>query len=475
MVQIALVDPLAVVNGRKAMFLRDSFGGEVPLSCPYPPLELAFSAALLRENGIGVNLIAANVLGIHHAELAERLANDPPEFVLIPSAWGSLPDDYRLIQILKDALPNTQLVLSGPNVTAEPEKSLTRSVVDFIIMGEPEESILRLGQGEDRHSIPNLAFMENGEMVITDRRLPPDWENYPMPARDLLELDLYTVPFSRRLPATTIATTRGCGHSCVFCPTQIWHHRQVRERPVPLVMEEIDELVGRYGIRELNIRDDTFTWNRDRVFEICEALLKRGHDLTWRCFATASTVDEDLLSMMSAAGCTQVCYGFESGDEQVLRTTGKGTTVEQGRQAIQWSRAAGLEISGTFIVGLEGENMETINRSIAFAKDNSLDYIQVNVAVPMPATAFGKRRKRQGLESNPEDFRWYGAKTSETKALSSDDLTKQARRFYREFYLRPTYIGGRLTSRRGLSSLLSHARLGWRMARYLAEPLLPWA
>ncbi|HIA02238.1 MAG TPA: hypothetical protein EYN66_10060, partial [Myxococcales bacterium] len=297
MVRVALIDPLAVLNGRKALFLRDNFGGEVPLSCPYPPLELAFSAALLRENNIGVSLIAANVLGIHHEQLAEMLALDPPDFVLIPSAWGSLIDDFRLIQILKEALPGTQVVLSGPNVTADPEKALTESVVDAVILGEPEESILRLSQGEDRQEIPNLAFLNNGQVQITERRLPPNWENYPIPARDLLDLSLYTVPFSRRLPATTIATTRGCGHTCTFCPTQIWHQRTVRERPIPLVMEEIDELVTRYGIRELNIRDDTFTWNRDRVFEICENLLRRGHDLTWRCFATASTVDEEVMQV----------------------------------------------------------------------------------------------------------------------------------------------------------------------------------
>jgi radical SAM superfamily enzyme YgiQ (UPF0313 family) len=169
-----------------------------------------------------------------------------------------------------------------------------------------------------------------------------------------------------------------------------------------------------------------------------------------------------------------VCYGFESGDEDILRKTGKGTTIEQGRQAARWTHAAGMEISGTFIVGLEGDTVETISRSIEFAKENNLDYIQVNVAVPMPTTGFGKRAKKQGRMSDPDKFRWSGAQTSETETLSSDALPKQARRFYREFYLRPSYIAGRLTSRRGFNSLISHARLGLRMAKFLAEPLMPW-
>ena len=175
---------------------------------------------------------------------------------------------------------------------------------------------------------------------------------------------------------------------------------------------------------------------------------------------------------MAAAGCVQVCYGFESGDAQVLRRTGKGTTVPQGYQAVEWSREAGLEVSGTFMVGLEGATPETIERSIQFAIDNDLDYVQVNVALSLPATAFGKRRKKKGLSSRPEMFRWSGEATSEHEALDAQDLPGYARRFYRRFYLRPRYIASRLTSRRGLTSLWSHAELGLKMVAYLAEPYI---
>ena len=117
----------------------------------------------------------------------------------------------------------------------------------------------------------------------------------------------------------------------------------------------------------------------------------------------------ELLKLMASAGCTQVCYGFESGDDTVLKKTGKGTTVEQGRQAAQWSKAAGIEVSGTFIVGLEGESLETIDRSIAFAKENDLDYVQVNVAVPMPTreptTSSGGKSSRCKVEISSRSVR----------------------------------------------------------------------
>ena len=462
---VTLIDPLAVIDGRKAFFLRDVFGGEVPLSCPYPPLEMAFTAAVLREAGIPVEIVAANVLDLTHDKVIAKLAARPPALVAFPSAWGSLEDDYLLLRMLRAALPDTRLAIFGPNVTAEPEPTLKKSAVDFVILGEPEEAILLLAQGKDPASIPNLAWLEDDEVQQTERVFPEGWASYPLPARDLLPLDLYTIPFARRLPCTTMATTRGCPSACTFCPTHIWNKRTVRPRPLHLVMQEIDEIVQRYGFKEVVIRDDTFTWNRERVIEFCDLLRARNHDLTWRCFATVNTVDRDLLFAMAGAGCTQVCYGFESGDPELLSRSGKQTTVEQGREAARWSHEAGLEISGTFLVGMDGETRETVNRSIAFAKEAKLDYLQVNVATPLPGTSFGRRQDKKGRNSDPRSFRWFGAATGETEGLGPDELIRESRRFYREFYLRPSYVVGRLRSRRGLHSLASHARLGLRMVR----------
>lgn len=467
--RVTLIEPLAVINGRDAIFLRDNFGGEVPLSCPYPPLELLFTAALLRQANLPVELIAANVLRMHHDAVVERLRSNPPAWVLIPSAWGSLLDDFRLMRMLKDAMPNTQVVISGPNVTAEPERPLREGGADVVILGEPEEAMLGLASGKPIATLANVAYLDGGQLMKGERRLPTGWPSYPLPARDLVDLSRYLIPFSSRLPSTTMATVRGCPKKCTFCATQIWNQRVVRARPIDLVMSEVSELVDRYGIREVAIRDDTFTWNRERVVAFCEAMLETGRarDLTWRCFATVDTVDAELLRLMSRAGCVQVCYGFESADEAVLQKCGKETTVAQGYQAVRWAKAANLEVSGTFIVGLEGDTPATIQKSIDFAKENDLDYLQVNVAVSLPTTGFGKRQERAGRHSSPELFRWFGHTGGETAEIGKDDMPSHARRFYREFYLRPTYIAGRLTSRRSARALWNHVRLGARMARHV--------
>jgi anaerobic magnesium-protoporphyrin IX monomethyl ester cyclase len=473
--RVTLLEPLAVIDGRKAIFLRDNFGGEVPLSCPYPPLELLYTAGLLRQAGIPVELIAANVLGMEHDAVIARLQRNPPAWILIPSAWGSLVDDLRLIQLLKNAMPATRVAISGPNVTADPERPLREAGADAVILGEPEEAMLALAKGTPIGALANVAYLDGATIVSGERRLPAGWPEYPLPARDLIDLGRYLIPFSSRLPSTTMATVRGCPKKCTFCPTQIWNQRVVRARPIDLVMDEIDELIGRYGVREVAIRDDTFTWDRERVLAFCDAMRQRGRAraLTWRCFATVDTVDASLLNAMAAAGCVQVCYGFESADEAVLQKCGKQTTVAQGVDAVRWTKAAGIEVSGTFIVGLEGDTPATIRKSIEFAKANDLDYLQVNVAVPLPSTGFGKRQARAGRHASPEVFRWFGKRTGETAEIAADDLPAYARRFYREFYLRPAYIAGRLTSRRGARALWNHVKLGARMARHVLPARAP--
>ena len=461
---------MAVIDGRPAMFLRDAFGGEVPLSCAYPPLELMTAAAVLREAGVSIDLLPANVLKLSHRAVAARLAAEPPDLVVIPSAWGSLDDDLQLCHRLRRALPDTRLVLSGPNVTAQPEVPLRGGDVDVVILGEPEEALLELARGTAPPDIANLAWREGGEVRRSSRILAMGFPDFPLPARDLVDLDHYTIPFVRRRPATTMATTRGCNGTCTFCPSQLWHERTVRARSVDRVLEELGELTGRYGMREVVFRDDTFTWDRDRVLDICQGIVREGLDLTWRCFATVATVDPDLLQMMSAAGCVQICYGFESGDDDILRATGKRTTVGQGRQAARWTHDAGIEVAGTFVVGLEGETTTTLERSVQFPQECELDYVQVNPAAPLPGTGFGKRQERRGLRSDPSSFRWFGARTGETLDLAPEQVAAAVRRFYRRVYFRPRYIAGRLRSRRGARALWSHAVLAARMAAFIVRP-----
>ncbi len=467
-----LLEPCAGVGWRRVMYLRDVFGGEVPLSCPYPPLELMTAAAVLREAGAPVELMCANVNGWDHREVTARLRVSPPARILVPSAWGSLKDDLDLMHQLRRALPKTELLMSGPNVTAEPELALAGGDVDLVVIGEPEEAVALLAQGDAPADVPNLAWLSGGVVARSTRRLPPGYPSYPLPARDLIDLSRYAVPFCKRLPATTMAASRGCAHTCTFCPSQIWHGRTVRLRDLDLVLAEIDQLVHRWGMREIVFRDDTFTHDRARVVDICDHLVRHGVDVSWRCFATVDTVDKDLLALMASAGCVQVCYGFESGDPAILAKTGKATTVEQGIQAARWTRHAGIEVAGTFIVGLEGDTRASVERSIAFSLANELDYIQVNSAAPLPGTGFARRRARRGVSSEPSRFRWFGAPTTQTEGLSAADVGSEVRRFYRRFYFRPAYVRGRLMSGRGVGSLWRHAVLGARMVLYLAQPFV---
>ncbi len=433
---VALLNPLAVIGGRRVNYLRDWCGGEVPGSVRYPPVDLASAAALLRARGFSATVIDACGLGLSHRALLRRVARLRPATVGIPSAWGSLADDLALARRIKERLPGVRVVLSGPNVTLSPALALRGGAADFVVLGELEPAYLDLLQGRRE---ANLAFLEGGALRVTPRRLWRDLDALPFPARDLLPNARYRNPATRRNPFTMVWSSRGCPYPCAFCQVRITYLDRVRFRSPESVLAELREVRHRFGIPQVVFKDQTLTLRRRRLLRICELLAREGLDLRWRCFATVDTVDRELLAAMRAAGCDQICYGFESGDAGVLARCGKGTTLEQGVEAARLTRAAGIEVAGTFLLGLAGDDLAAMRRTVDFAVALGIDYAQFLVAQaptrdPHLARAASGRWDARGTLSNP--------------GLSHALLRDELRRAYRRFYLRPAFLAQELAKLR---------------------------
>ncbi|MDD4939418.1 MAG: radical SAM protein [Candidatus Omnitrophica bacterium] len=459
MTKVFLVNPLVQINNKERIhFLRDYAGGEIPTSMVYPPLDLAYTAALLREHGVSVSLLDASTLDIAVPELVKTAVKEDPDFIGIPSAWGSIQYDMDLSRYFKNALPDAKIIIWGPNVTAGPETALSCGHIDYVILGEPEKPFLDIVNGMFTE---NIAYQTCGKLVQTKRTLLQDLDSLPFPARDLLPNKRYIAPYARENPFTTISTSRGCPYSkCIFCPTNIWYMNQVRYRSVGNVMEEIDEIVYKYGIRSLVFRDQSLTFERERLFNICEEIIRRDYPLSWRCFAGVGGINMELLSIMKRAGCYQVNYGFESGSQQVLDSNNKGVTLKESIDAVRFTKAAGMEVSGSFMLGMFGDNESTIKNTVDFAIELDLDYAEFLVATPLPSTKFYE------LSGLPEDAnasltqRWYNRSYSSNSLLSAGFLDKQIKRAYRRFYFRPAYIfkrSCRVSSSRQLIAQLKSA------------------
>lgn len=226
-------------------------------------------------------------------------------------------------------------------------------------------------------------------------------------------------------------------------------------RSVANIFEEIDELVAQYGIKEIRFFDDTFTLDKQRVYDICDEFEKRHPRLSWTCLTKAACVDAPLLKRMRKAGCWQVLYGFESGDDRMLKLLKKGNTVEMNKRAIRLTQEAGLEVRGDFIVGTPGETWESLEKTVRFAIDMKLDYAHFNKFTPFPGTELYTRLTAEGHEF---DFSKSTILDHDQVLYTNPGMDKlEFSRFLdqanRRFYLRPGHIIRRLFAIRSLHQL----------------------
>ena len=168
----------------------------------------------------------------------------------------------------------------------------------------------------------------------------------------------------------------------------------------------IEDLRYNYGVKEILIEDDTFVVDRKRVAEFCQRIIDGKIDITWSCLGRADRMTPELLRLMKRAGCWNIAYGIECGDETILKAMSKKLTIEPDtKQAVSWSKKAGLTTRGFFMVGFPGETHESMAATLDLATRLPLDDISVMQLTPFPRYRLVSTRRRirdvlQGLEEN---------------------------------------------------------------------------
>ncbi|MCB0021841.1 MAG: radical SAM protein, partial [Caldilinea sp.] len=232
-------------------------------------------------------------------------------------------------------------------------------------------------------NILGLAWRNDTEIVINpDRPFIPDLDDLPIPLHERLPLDKQRMPMIKG-PFTFIVTSRGCPAGCKYCIKHVSYQNSVRVRSAANIVEEL-EYLGALGITNIHMYADLFTVNRDHVVELCKLIIERGIKIRWTCNSRVDYVDEEMLTLMGQAGCWLISWGIESANEMILKRARKGYKKEQAFRALKWAKAAGIKNWGYFIIGLPGETEESIQETIAYAKELPVDIALFHIAAPYP-------------------------------------------------------------------------------------------
>ncbi len=415
-----------------------------------PNMPSAYLAAWLEKAGFEVKIIDAFAERLTVEETARRAKEFDPVAVGYNLITENFLDTLAGIRGVKE-FTGMPVIAGGLHMSLYPAETMTHEAIDYGVTGEGWQTLPELirivADGGDPSSVRGVCYRREGEYLVTEPR--PDTltlEDVPFPARHLLPNDRYTTVMSRQWPITVMVSALGCPFQCAYCdvPTDRYQARAAEH-----VVDEMEECVNRYGIKEIWFQDESFTIDDERVTEICETLLSRGVKVAWSIRTRPDLVKPGTLRLMKRAGLMKVHLGVESGSREVLERLNRPTDLEVVRRAVRWSREEGITTLGFFMIGLPGETEEDLRRTIRLALELGCDYIQVNKFVPCPPSPLYRELvKSSGIDYWAEytrgDAGIIGGLAGKGSTFTPDELDNWQRRFFRKYYYRPSYIWKRL-------------------------------
>lgn len=421
-----------------------SYGGtKVKVVNPiFPTLGLATIAAVPLQKGHKVEILDLSWRPYDVELIRNRVLQTKPDIVGI-SATTPLMNQLRDISVLvKDISKNIFVVGGGPHPSALPEETLQETMLDAVLVGEADYTFADICDSYSLSDISGISYREDSQIFSTRPRSPiANLDELPMPAWHIYNIkDYYKISrlLCRRRPTTTVEFSRGCVFRCDYCASKITLSLGYRKKSPERCAEEVKHL-NTLGYREFILADDIFTSDQKWAKQVCETISSTGVDMVWACSngIRVEGADDNLFWAMKKAGCYQVSFGFESGNDEVLKAFGKGgrATVKQARKAVKMARNAGIDVNGYFMVGLSADTEKTMQETIELARTLPLDMMKCSICIAFPGTKMFNNYVDKGLVRS---FNWDEYMTYTEKDLFAHEKLsfEVIQRYMKKFYYR---------------------------------------
>ena len=428
------------------------------------PLGIASLAAYIREKGYGVGVLDCPTLRIDNEKVYEIILEKDPDIIGFSTTTYSLSRATELAKKIREKLPNKLTVIGGSHANvAGVQTANDYDVFDIIAYGLDGEYITHdivknfseknynreafLSDPKILENIKGIIYKKNGEVIKNKpKENIKDLDELPLPARDLFPMERY-IPLPnqyKKLPLTNMVVIRGCPYFCSFCDQA---GTGARRRSPQKAIEEIKECVEKFGIKEISFWDDTMCYHKKWMKEFLDLLIEENLDLIWSCYAAVNTVDKDILTLMRKAGCWNIFYGYETAIEELaenIQTNKKNRNFEKMKEVAKWTKEAGIEVRGSFLIGLPGETPELAKKTVQHAIELDPDYAQFTLVCPYPGTKLAKEIDQgkwgKYITKDLEEYQCWNVTWLPEGYKNPKELKDMERYAFRKFYLRPSYI-----------------------------------
>ena len=477
-IDILFINPPSSISERYGKEDMGEVGGDLI------PLGMASLAAYIREKGYGVGVLDCPTLRINNEDVYKIILERDPAIIGFSTTTYSLSRATELAKKIREKIPNKLTIIGGSHANvAGIETANEYSEFDLIAYGLDGEYIAHdivkkfkeknynresfLSDEQNLKSINGIIYRYKNNVV----KNPPrenilNLDELPLPARDLFPMERY-IPLPnqyKRLPLTNMVVIRGCPYFCSFCDQA---GTGARRRSPQKVIEEIKDCVNKYGIKEISFWDDTMSYHKKWMREFLDLLIKENLDLVWSCYAAVNTVDKEILKLMRKAGCWNIFYGYETAIEELaenIQTNRKNKNFDRMKQVAKWTKEAGIEVRGSFLIGLPGETPELAKRTVQNAIELDPDYAQFTLVCPYPGTKLAKEIEEgkwgKFITRDLEEYQCWNVTWLPDGYKNPKELKDMERYAFRKFYLRPSYILKRILKIRSLEDIKRYLKGG---------------
>lgn len=418
----------------------------------FPSISLLYAASVLEKEGVEVQYIDYLAQGFNRAKLFDALKKFRPDIVGCTIYTNPFHNITSWLEAIKESL-GVKIMVGGIHTTIFPKDTIRYApMIDYAIVGEAEvvlpKFISALSKKEPLNRVPGLCYRsQDGSIQFTG--FPDKLSNLddaPFPARHLINNENYFSFISQKKNYTVFNSSRGCPFKCIFCEAGgvVWRARSPKN-----VVDEFQECLVKFGIREIDIFDSSFTISKKRVLDICSEINNRklNKEIIWNVRSRVDTIDEEMLYALKSAGCYRIFYGIESGNPRILKTLRKYDDVKKIEQIIKISRKIGISTFGYFIMGNPGETKETAMDTMRLSKRSCLDFAMFAKLMAYPHTELYEKFY---LPETKEDF-WakfiedpmYDEKKFIGRpwtTLTDEEIDRLATVAFKKFYFRPMQI-----------------------------------
>lgn len=411
----------------------------------HPIISLASIAGSLRDI-CDVKILDFDVVRTNHLRiLTDEIERFKPDIVGITATTPVFPNMLEIALQVKKIDREILVIAGGTHVTIRPGDALSSGNIDIVAVGESDFLIKDFIESKDRQNLKGAYFKNNDEIIFNGKSgLIDNLDTLPYPYWELYDLKKYKASklIERDSPGGLLETSRGCPFLCTYCSKQIFGHLW-RKKSVDRVISEF-QYMKKLGFKEIHIEDDGFSTDLKRAKDICRRLIEIKINIPWTLLngIRVDRVDQELFELLNQAGCYQVSFGIETGDDEVLKKINKGITLEQIKNAVRLADKAGLEVFGAFMFGLIGETRDSMQKTIDLAKKLPLAIAKFTITIPYPGTQMYKELDSQGkiLHKNWEDYLLHNNKIPvfTHPNLDWNIIQTYYKKAYREFYFRPS-------------------------------------